>query len=290
MISRRDFLGMSAAGAAGLLLASQLKAYAGVTAKLSACDWAFSAKNQPDGLVAAKAVGLDGLEVSAEDEPRDVLKIADPAFRQQYKDKMKETGLVVSSVAMGLLNGCPVASDPRVPAWLEQTIDATADLGAKVILVAFFGRGDLRDKNDDLKPKDVDVTVERIKAAAVRAEKAGVILGLENTLSAAQNLAILDRIQSNAVRVYYDICNSTNYDYVVPKEIRELKDRICQIHFKENVDFLGEGKVDMKGVAAAMNEINYNGWVVLETRIKDKDRDGSFKKNAEYTKKLLGLA
>ena len=29
---------------------------------------------------------------------------------------------------------------------------------------------------------------------------------------------------------------------------------------------------------------------VLETRIKDKDRDGSFKKNADYTKKSLGLA
>ena len=58
---------------------------------------------------------------------------------------MKQTGLVISSFMMGLLNSNPLASDPRGPAWLEQSIDAAKDLGAGVILVAFFGKGSLLD-------------------------------------------------------------------------------------------------------------------------------------------------
>ena len=50
-------------------------------------------------------------------------------------------GVAVSSVAMGLLNGFPMVSDPRAMAWVEQTIDGTKDLGANVMLMAFFGKG-----------------------------------------------------------------------------------------------------------------------------------------------------
>jgi sugar phosphate isomerase/epimerase len=201
---------------------------------------------------------------------------------------MKETGLVVSSVAMGLLNQAPMAVDPRGPAWLDQTIDATHDLGAKVILMAFFGDGDLRN-GDGLKAGAVDTVVERLKEAAPKAEKAGVVLGLENTLSAEQNLAILDRVKSSAVKVYYDCGNSTNNGYDVPKEIRLLDDRLCQIHFKDGGNFLGQGKVDMTPVAKAIEDIDYAGWVVLETAIKDDDRDGSFQTNARFVRELLGI-
>lgn len=281
-VSRRGFM---TATAAALAMA---KSGWGTAPKirLSACDWSLQAVS-PEGLAVAKRVGLDGLEVSAGD-PADVLKIADAALRKRYKEAMADTGLVVSSVAMGLLNGAPFADDPRAPAWLDQTIEATSDLGAKVILLAFFGDGDLR-KGDTLKAGELDTVVERLKAAAPKAERSGVILGLENTLSARQNLAILDRVKSPAVQVYYDCGNSTNNGYDVPSEIRLLNDRICQIHFKDGGNYLGQGKVDMDAVAAAIQDIRYEGWVVLETAIKNEDRDGSFRANATYVRSLLGI-
>ena len=295
-MTRRDFMRFGAAGAAGLVLAAQWKAYAGLDIKLSACDWSLRARGELEGLDVAKAVGLDGIEISSAKEPQDTMDVADPAIRQAYMDKSKETGIVISSVAMGLLNNAPLATDPRGPAWLEQTIEGTKALGAKVVLLAFFGKGDLLEKksllsNDgSLKEKELDVVVERLKEAAPKAEAAGVILGLENTLSGAQNLAILDRVQSDAVRIYYDIGNSTYNGYDVPAEIRELGDRICQIHFKDGGFFLGEGKVDMDPVAKAMSDIEYSGWVVLETAVREKDRDMSFTRNAQYVKKLFGIA
>jgi len=240
------------------------------------------------GLEDAKRAGLDGVEIGV-GGPADTLQVADPAVRQEYKEKMKSTGLVISSFMMGLFNSHPLASDPRGPAWLEQAIDAAKDLGAKVILVAFFGKGSLLTQDRELKRADLDVVIERLKAAAPRAREAGVILGIENTLSAEQNAEILDHIGSEAVRIYYDVGNSTNMGYDVPAEIRFLKDRIAIFHFKDNPHYLGEGKVQFEGIAAAMREIGYQGWIILETTSPSKDRVADAKRNAVYIRRLFEM-
>src|SRR6185437_5912746 len=70
---------------------------------------------------------------------------------------------------------------------------------------------------------------------APAAEKAGVILGLEDTISAEDNVRIMERSKSPAVLTYYDVGNSTEGGFDVQKEIRWLgKERICQFHLKDN--------------------------------------------------------
>ena len=253
--------------------------------RLSACDWSLGAGG-PGGLEVAKRCGLDGLEVSP-GGPAEKLQIADPKYREQLKAKSKETGVLVSSVAMGLLNGCPLATDPRGPAWLEQCIEATADLGARNILLAFFGPGDLRKNDKELKTDAVDVVVARLKEAAPKAQKAGVVLGLENYLTARQNLAIIERVGSPAVQVYYDARNSVDVGHEPAAEIRELKGHLCQIHFKDGPNYLGEGKVNWEAVRDALNDIAYRGWVVLETSCPSRDRDADFRRNAAFVRKLF---
>lgn len=288
-ITRREFMTRTAGGAAGLMAAAHWAGAQDAAPKLriGVCDWSLQAVG-PEGLEVAKRIGLDGIEASA-GKAEDTLTIADPAYRQKYKELMASTGLPVCSVAMGFLNDAPLASDPRGPAWLDQTIDAAKDLDAKVILLAFFGKGDLRVK-DKLKDAEVDVVVQRVKDAASKAKEAGVILGFENTLSAKDNLAILDRVGSDAFQVYYDIGNSTYSGYDVPKEIRDLKGRVCQIHFKDGRNYLGKGKVAMQPAAEAIRDIGYQGWIVLETAIPSGDRDQDFKTNADYVRTLMGIA
>ena len=123
-LTRRGFRKGTAAGLAGAAVASKLLAAeeGAPRIRLSACDWSLQAGG-PGGLDVAKRCTLDGLEVSP-GGPADKLQIADPAYRQQFKDKMKETGIAVSSLARGMLTGAPLASDPRAPAWVEQTIEA----------------------------------------------------------------------------------------------------------------------------------------------------------------------
>ena len=254
--------------------------------RLSACDWSLGAGG-PGGLEVAKRCTLDGLEVSP-GGPADKLQIADPKYREQLKAKAKETGIAISSVAMGLLNGCPLATDARGPAWLDQCIEATADLGATNILLAFFGAGDLRKNDKELKTDAIDAVVGRLKDAAPKAEKAGVVLGLENYLTAKQNLAIIERVGSAAVQVYYDARNAADVGHDPAAEIRELNGQLCQIHFKDGGNYLGEGKVKWEAVRDALNDIAYKGWVVLETSCPSGNREADFKRNAAYVRKLFG--
>jgi len=283
--TRRQFLKNAATALAGGLILlpashSLLAAMRAAKIRIGSCSLE---------LPQAREAGLDGIEVPIRDNA-EKLQLADPAVRQRYKQQMQETGLAVSSLMMGLLNSNPLASDPRAPGWLEQSIDAAQDLGAKAILVAFFGKGDLRQPDKQLKQNDVDTLVKRVKTAAPRAGDAGVILALENTLSATQNAEILERISHQAVKIYYDVGNSTRNGYDVPAEIRFLKDRIASIHFKDGKNYLGEGEIKFDPIASAISDIGYQGWIVLETSAPSKNAVADAKRNAAFIRKLFQMS
>ena len=279
-ITRRIFLKGTAVGLAGVAVASKLVmagAAGPVKIRVSSCNIG--------SLDSARKAGLDGMEVGAGGAgPR--MSVSDPATIKKYQDQMKETGLVVSSIMMSVFNSNPLASDPNGPAWLEQTIDAAKELKAHTILVAFFGKGSLGSKGN-VKTADVDAVVERLKAVAPRAKDAGVYLGIENTLPAEENVKILERINNPAVRIYYDCFNLAGQGYDVPAEIRLLKDKISIFHFKNGGNYLEGGKMKWDPIAAAIKEIGYQGWIVLESSSPSKDRVADDMKNAEYVRRLF---
>jgi sugar phosphate isomerase/epimerase len=269
-------------GLAGVALAPRLMAAEGAPAKIR-----IAARHFGDNLDAAKRAGMNGVELGV-GGPAEKLHIADAAYREKVKEKVKATGIVVSSLSMDLLNGNPMATDPLAPAWVEQCIEAAKDLGAVGMLVPFFGKDGLL-QGRELHKANVDALVARMKLLAPKAKQAGVVLGLENTCSAKQNLEILDRIGGGGVGCYYDIGNSTGAGYDVPAEIRELKGRLCMIHFKDGGSYLGEGKVKMEPVAEALKAIDYKGWIVLETAC-PKDAEADCKRNGDFIRKLMGIA
>ncbi|NLN89605.1 MAG: TIM barrel protein [candidate division WS1 bacterium] len=112
----------------------------------------------------------------------------------------------------------------------------------------------------------IDHVVEILRREAPWAEDAGVILGLENYLSAEDNLRILERADSDFVRVCYDLRNSADKGYDVPAEIRRLGDRICQVHLKNGGSRHAEHEnVDFQACAEALESFGYRRWLVLET-------------------------
>jgi sugar phosphate isomerase/epimerase len=278
-LSRCQFIARTTLTIAGTAWLTQLEAAQRSRLRIGSCAI---------GLPEAKEAGLDGVEVRVAKKPEDRLEITDPAVRANFKEQMKQTGLPIASLMMGILNSAPLASDPRGPAWLEQSIDAAKDLGAKVILVAFFGKGDLLDKDGKVKQQDVDVVVERLKAAAPHAKDAGVTLAIENYLPATENVRILDRINHDSVKVYYDVFNTgVTKGYDVPAELRLLKQRVAQVHFKNGPKYLEDRKGYFEPIVAALKDINYGGWIVLETSAPSKDPVADARRNAEFVRRLL---
>ena len=158
--------------------------------KLGACDWSIDKMGDPGAFEVAKEIGLDGVQVSL-GTAADDMRLRKPEVQQQFKEAAKKTGLQVSSLAIGELNSIPYKSDPRTVQWVSDSIDVCKAFGVRVVLLAFFGNDDLRDDR-----AGVDEVVRRLKAVAPKAEKAGVILGIESWLSANQHVEILERVGS----------------------------------------------------------------------------------------------
>lgn len=239
------------------------------------------------GLDPAKAAGLDGVEIHA-GGPAERLDITNPETRQRYHAQMKKTGLPVCSLMMTSFSPCPLATDPRAPAWLEQGIDSARDLGAKVILLAFFSEGDLLDDRGQLKESEFKEAANRIKQAAPRAKDAGVTLAIENYLNGEQNARMLDLIRHDSVGIYYDVFNTgTTKRHDVPADIRRLGTRIVQYHFKNGPKYLDEEPAKFEPIAAAIKAGGFRGWAVLETSSPSGDTVADARRNGTYLRKLL---
>lgn len=225
--------------------------------KIGACEWSLR-KGDPSSLDVAKQIGLDGMLVNMGNAGNG-MHLRKPEVQQAYLAKSKETGIALSSLAMGELNNVPLKNDPRAEEWLVDSVAVMKAMNLPLVLVAAFGKGEL--KGDKA---GIDRTVEILKKHAEKAEKAGVIFALENYLSAEDNLDILARVGSPAVQVYYDVGNSTDKGYDIYKEIRMLKGKVCEFHAKDASFMLGKGRVDFQKVREAMDEIGYSGWIQIE--------------------------
>jgi len=226
--------------------------------KIGACDWTLGKRTDPSALEVAKKLGLDGIQVDLGD-PKDDLPLRKPEVQQRYLEARKQTGVAISSLAIGALNEVPLKSDPRAAQWVSDSVDICKVFGVNVVLLAFFSKGDLRDDK-----QGTEVVIARLKEIAPKAEKAGVTLGVESWLDADQHMEILDRVGSPAVQVYYDVGNSQKRGYDIFKEIRFLGKHICEFHAKDNDDLYGKGTMDFPEVRRAMDDIGYRGWMHIE--------------------------
>ncbi len=252
--------------------------------RIGACDWSIGKMATPEAFAVAKEIGLDGVQVSL-GTVADDMHLRKAAVQADYKKAARETGVDIASLAIGELNGVPYKKDPRTIDWVRDCVDVCQALGVKVVLLAFFSEGDLRGDK-----AGVDEVVRRLKDVAPKAEKAGVSLGIESWLNADQHLEIIDRVASPAVKVYYDVCNSTDRGYDIYKEIRQLGKRklICEFHAKENGALLGKGNVDFRKVREAMEDINYTGWIQIEGAVPSgASMLESYRSNLAFLRKVL---
>lgn len=261
MMTRRQMIVRGAQGAAffalGPSLAPLIAAPGQRAFKIGACEWSLR-KSGPACFDVAKEIGLDGVQVNMGSAANN-MHLRQAAVQEAYLSAAKRTGVAIASLGMADLNNVPLKSDPRAAEWVADSIGVMQALDVQVVLVAAFFKGDLC--ND---PAGIDHTVEVLKAIAPKAEQAGVILGLENYLSAADNLDIIQRVGSRAVQVYYDVGNSTDKGRDVYQEIRMLKGQVCEFHAKDGNALLGHGRIDFKKVREAMDAIEYRGWIQIE--------------------------
>lgn len=250
--------------------------------KIGIVDWHINAKGDPKAFQIASEAGLGGIQLSyiPQSEKHD---LKNKEVRQHFLNESIKHKVEINSMAMGIFNPQPFATTPDAEKWVIQCLDIMTELKQKVVLLAFFGKGDIKNK-----PELQKLTIERLKRLAPLAEKKGMTLGLETWLNMEEHMNILDAVGSDAVKVFYDTANMTKMGYNIDDEIRWLgkKKAICQIHLKENGNRLGQGKVNFQEVKKALHDIDYKDWLIIESAIKDGWKE-SAKANGKYLNKLF---
>ena len=257
MISRREALALPiAAGAAAAQIRPPLKiGHRAASMKMVGNFDVFRLASRIDGLMGVELQITGG-------EPNlwnlDVVR--------RYKREAHRWGMRIPSLAGVWRRGVSIKDSPVAGIQIMHAIRAAELIGAHIVLVAFF-----RDRTPDMNDEDsYGPVVDLLRAAAKPARDAGVVLGLENSLSPAHNMQLVDLVAEENVKVYYDVHNMAFYGHraeAVPGIKLLGKERICQVHVKNDARLIAEpGPIDWKAALDAFREIGYDGWYVFESR------------------------
>ena len=251
--------------------------------KIGVTDWNLRMAANPEAVGVAKKLGFAGVEVSlGRRVTDDKLPLDRPEMITKYKEAFKEHSFGPAGTCLDVLHVNYLKNDKLGQRWVADGIRLTKELGAKVMLLPFFGKGALQTQEEK------DYVGDVLRELAPQAERAGITLGLENTISAEDNVRIMDRAKSKAVLVYYDIGNSTRNGFNVTREIDWLgKQRICQLHFKDNPGYLGEGKIDLREVVRAVSRIGFEGFANLETDSPSKQVEPDMRRNLAFVRRVI---
>jgi len=277
-LKRRDFVGVGCLALAGRIQGRGLRSL-----KIGVTDWNLQQAAKLEAVSLAARLGFQGVQISLGRQVKDdKLPLDDAELLQQYRQTAKQFDIPLDGTCLDILHVNYLKSDKLGQKWVADGIRLTKALGTRVMLLPFFGNGALTTQAEK------DYVGDALRDLGPIAEKSGVILGLEDTISAEDNVRIMDRAQSKAVLVYYDIGNSTNAGFNVQREIDWLgKKRICQMHFKDNPHYLGDGKIDMVAVLRAVSRIGYEGYANLETVAPSKSIEADMKRNLAFVRKTI---
>lgn len=275
MLTRRAFVTTAAALPAASLQAAKSKLRIGVT------DWNLRLSGKTEAVALAARLGFEGVEVSLGRKPVDgKLPLDNAALQQQYLAAAKEHRIALAGTCLDILHVNYFKNDKLALKWIADGIPITQTLQARVMLLPFFGKGALQT------PAEFDYVGDALRELAPAAEKAGVILALEDTISARDNVRIMERSRSKAVKTYYDVGNSTFNGFNPVEEIPWLgASRIAQIHLKDR-GYLGEGKIDFPAVMKRIMDLGFDGFANLETS-SPKSVEEDMKRNLDFIRKLM---
>ena len=258
--------------------------------RIGMTDWNLGQRGDIGKIALAREIGLDGIQVSVQ-YPTDgrTPTLRDAATQTAFKRAALDNGIQICSLAIGNpgKSRLPMHTNPAFAVLLVEAVEIAHNLGTNNILLPILGDSHI----DMTSQPQVDLFVAMMKEVARYAERYGVVIALEDWISAEHNLLLLDAIGSDAVAVYYDPHNIVPRVKDIYAEPKLLGRRIHQIHVKNGNMLLSAagGRLDWPRMAQEFYEIGYRGWYVLETSSPTKDVVADTRANIEYVRQTFRI-
>ena len=293
-LSRRDFVARAALISAAAPLFARAQAPAApaphpLPLRIGMTDWNLGRRGDITKIALAREIGLDGIQVSITYPTDGSPTLRDLETQAAFKQAALENGVQICSLAIGNpgASRLPLHTNPAAAILLVEAVEVARNLGTNNILLPILGDSHI----DMANQKDIDTFAAMMKEVARYAERAGVVVALEDWISAEDNLRLLDAIGSDNVAVYYDAHNIKSRLQKDPyHEPALLGRRIHQVHVKNASKLLREpGLLEWPRLAQAYYDIGYRGWVVLETPSPSSDIVADTRANIDYVRQTFRM-
>jgi len=289
LIGRREFVAQAAllSAVAPVVTRAGTSGAAPLPVRIGMTDWNLGKRGDITKIALAREIGLDGIQVSLTFPTDDSPHLRDARTQAAFKQAALEHGIQICSLAIGSpgKSRLPLHTNPAAAILLVEAVEVARNLGTTNILLPILGDSHIHMDN----AQEVDTFVAMMKEVARYAEKAGVVVALEDWISADDNLRLLDAIGSDFVGVYYDARNIKSRVHDPYGEPTRLGKRINQVHIKNGPKLMRDTDIlDWPRLAQEYHDIGYRGWFVLETDAPSNLIDDT-RANIEYVRKTFRM-
>lgn len=240
---------------------------------------------------AAARVGAAGLELNVDATALWTQRL-DAATRTALRQQAADAGVAITSVCLNAHWVFNLTSpDVRIRdigvSLVCDAINLAHDLGATTVLIPGCDQ-------DESPANKWDLFRDGVMRGVAQAERMGVALALEAVgkpflFDTAKLLQMIDACGgSRALGVYLDVGNSTRGEMDPAAEVRAAAGRAALVHVKDwnpanpNERLLGGGAVDFVASFAALDEIGYDGPVIVELPPDPADPDATARHSVEF--------
>jgi len=277
--------------------------------KFAICNEMFGERAlSADTFSTIRKLGYTGLEIAPftfapHAQPFDVRQV--PAERiVEVRSMAEDAGLEIVGLhwLLAKTEGFYLTSpDPtvrrRTGEYLRALAEVCADLGGTVLVL---GSPQQRNLLPGVTYEDAEAyAVEVLHATVPACKQFGVTIGIEPLgptegdfiPNAQAGIRLAEMVGSAHCKLHLDVKAMSSEGRPIPEIIRES--RIWLVHFHANDPNLlgpGMGNVDFRPIFAALQEINYRGWVSVEVFKYEPSPEAIARESIQYMQRVLSAA
>ena len=260
--------------------------------RVAACDWMMLKRQKLGEFQLAKDIHADGVEVDMGPLGKRVLfenKLREPHFQQLFRRTADSLGVAVPSIAMSGFFAQSFLKRENYKDLIEDCLKTMDVFGAKVAFLPLGGSGhEWKQAGEEHKEM-----VRRLHEVGEMAQAAGKVIGIRTQLDVRANIKLLDEVNSEGIKIYYNLQDAVDQKLDVVKELKQLgSKRIIQIHasLTDSVTLDKDPRIDLHKVKKTLDKMKWSGWLVVERSRNAKDvRNvrGNFGTNVAYLKEIF---
>jgi inosose dehydratase len=191
----------------------------------------------------------------------------------------------------GTLNFTNPANLEKERAQFDRLAKASKGLGAELLILS--SNGVPRDSEGRLDSAALKLRCDELNHAGAACRALGLRLATHNHAKEVANdgeevNAVMERTEPRNVSMLMDASYVHNAHLNVPAFIRKYYGRTAGIHVRDQQDGkqvdMGKGELDFRGIAEALRDTRWSGWVILEV---NKRPDMSSRELVESSRKFM---